>query len=215
MFGLLGACTSTGIVPSDMKLAVSNVTVTQSGDVSEGSRFSHEMREEIRYEFSRAERGEKEVKLFLEVRELAFLDSEKNLYQQGSNMMATYGRLVDAYTGDAIGEFPLTVKSENGGIDTSSPMGRDYIKSDLIRLTARATLDKIYGKRRAAKIAERLPRHARAPYLVKVSKPIQLVSVNANYPVVVPQPIDIEVVGADGVEIKKPVVIDAPQLPVQ
>lgn len=212
---LFGACTSSGIIPADMNLSVVNVTVTQSGEVNEGGRFLHELGEEVRYEFSKAEQGEKEARIFLEVRELTYKDSSLKGYKQGLNQMVTYGRLVDGVTGESMGEFPLKVVSDDVGADASSRMGRERIQSDLTGLMATATLEKIYGKRRAGKISERLAAHERQPYLVKITNPVQLGSLPGYIASSLPASVIFAPPTHEAVGDNKPKVIDAPQLPVQ
>jgi len=157
-----------------MSLAINNVVITQSDGVEAGGRFTHELREEVRYEFSKAEEGDKEARIYLEVRELSFKDLSAAATKQGNNKLVSYGRLVDVITGESMGEFPLTVVSKDRGSDNSSAMGQENVRTDLIQLMARATLDKIYGKKRAAKIVENPALHKREPYLVKMSGPVQL-----------------------------------------
>ena len=174
----LGACSSSGIVPKDMNLSLINVVVTQSGEVDESPRFSHELREEISREFSRAQPATKKARLFVEVRELTYKELKENKLKQGENKMITYTRLVDALTGDRMGEFPMTVISVDAGADVTTNAGREYINSDLIQQMAAATLEKVYGKIRAKEMTGKLPRHVRRPYLIKVENPIQLTSLN-------------------------------------
>ena len=174
----LGACTSSGLIPKDMSLSLVNVVVTQSGDVEEGPRFSHELREEISREFSRAQPVTKKARLFVEVRELSYKGMETNELKHDKNKMITYTRLVDAVTGDRMGEFPMTVVSIDAGADIATIAGREFVNSDLIQQMATATLEKIYGKIRAKEMAENLPRHFRRPYLIEVENPIQLTSLN-------------------------------------
>ncbi len=176
----LGACSSSGIVPKDMNLSLINVVVTQSGEVHESPRFSHELREEISREFSRARPTTKKARLFVEVRELTYKEMEEVKLKQGENRMITYTRLVDAVTGDRMGEFPLTVVSIDAGADVTTNAGREFVNSDLIQRMASATLEKIYGKIRAKEMTENLPRHVRRPYLIEVENPIQLTSLNNN-----------------------------------
>ncbi len=175
---LLGACTSSGIIPKDMNLSLVNVVVTQSGEVEEGPRFSHELREEISHSFSRAQPTTKKARLFVEVRELNYKELQAAKLKQGENKMITYTRLVDAVTGDRMGEFPLTVISVDAGADVATIAGREFINSDLIKQMATATLEKIYGKTRVKEMTENLPRHVRRPYLIEVENPIQLTSLS-------------------------------------
>lgn len=212
---LLGACSSSGIVPKDMNLSVVNVTVTQSGDVKEGARFLHELGEEIRYEFSKVEQGEKEARIFLEIRELTYKDLKAERYKQGQNQMVSYGKLVDAVTGDSMGEFPLKVVADDVDADVKIQMGREYIQSDLIRLMAKAALEKIYGKLRAAKISERFAAHTRQPYLIEVTNPVQLSSLPQSIIGGLPDSVIIDPPTEEATGDNKPKVIEAPQLPVQ
>ncbi|MCF6320700.1 MAG: hypothetical protein L3J32_02900 [Rhizobiaceae bacterium] len=217
------ACASTGIIPLDMELDVNNVVVTQSEGVEAGNRFSHELREEVRYEFSRAELGTKQARIYLEVNELSFRDLSKRGLKQGENRLVSYGRLIDAITGDSMGEFPLTVVSNENASDSVSSFDRENIRSDLIALMARATLDKIYGKKRAAKIVENPALHEREPYLVKMSGPVQLRAATGeelqSVPVIIDDEFSEEVI-SDVVDqrrnmLQNPKVITAPELPVQ
>ena len=223
----LGACNSSGIVPKDMNLSLVNVVVTQSGEVAEGPRFSHELREEISREFSRAHPTTKKARLFVEVRELTYTGLEANKIKKVENKMITYTRLVDAVTGDRMGEFPMTAISVDAGADVTTIAGREFINSDLIKQMATATLEKIYGKARAKKMTENLPGHVHRPYLIEVENPIQLTSLNNNErsdfagAPIAPQK---QIAEADPEPAPKkklpinaadPLVIDAPDLPVE
>ena len=228
---ILGACTSSGIVPAEMNLAVVDVKVTQSGNVNEGVRFSHKVSEEVLYEFSKAESGGKRAKILLDIRELAYRDFDAGMFKKGSNMMASFGRVVDLESGEDLGEFPLKVLANNDGVDAKSTLGKVHIQAELIQKMARAALDKVYGNTRAITIAERFARYKRQPYIVQIVRPLRLSSLRTKKDV----PVTFSVVGATddlpddemvdeiadvinddgGPQNILPKVIEAPQLPVQ
>jgi hypothetical protein len=211
----LTACNSTGVIPADVNLSLKDVSVIQVADVAEGAKFSHRLREEVRYEFSKAEQGTKEASIVLEVRELVYSDPNSKSFGKNKSTMISFGTLVDAATGESIGEFPLKVATLDEGVDTSSLSGRVHIQTDLIQRMARATLEKVYGKSRAKSIGEKFARHKREPYIVQVINPIQLSSLPQDILNGIPDSVIVEppTQEASGDDIPK--VIEAPQLPVK
>lgn len=212
---LFGACTSSGIIPANMNLSLKAVEVTQAPEVSEGSQFSHKLKEEIRYEFSKAEQGSKRAKIILEIRELTYKDSYASAFKKGANMMASFGKLIDVVSGESIGEFPLRVTTASDGVDAENVVGRQHIHSELIQKTAWATLEKIYGKSRATKIGKQYASHKREPYFVQVVNPVRLSSLPVNITNGLPDTVIVEpqTAVAEGDDLPK--VIEAPQIPVQ
>ncbi len=212
---ILAACNSSGVIPANMNLSLKDVGVTQVGEVAEGKRFSHQLKEEVRYEFSKAEPGTKQAKILLEVRELVYSDSEKNIFGNNKSTMVSFGRLIDAATGESMGEFPLKVAALDEGVDASSVSGRTHIQTDLIQKTARATLEKVYGSNRAKTISQQFARHQREPYIVQVINPIQLSSLPSDIVNGLPDSVVIQppTKAASGDDVPK--IIEAPQLPVE
>ncbi len=201
----LGACTSSGVVPKDMNLSVANVVVSQTGSMSESKRFLHELREEIRYEFSRARTSQKRAKLTLELRELAYEDLNFFGGIKNHSRMESFGRLEYVANGKQIGEFSVKVSVPNNDTDMGSPHGRAAIRAELLKKMASATLAEVYGKTRAIDISNSFAQYSREPFFVQVAGPISLLRNHAELPT------DFSIAPE---AVKTPVIIAAPQLPV-
>lgn len=207
-----GGCANVkGIVPSDMNITMTNVVVTQANGVEEGNRFSHELREELRKEFSRAPTGPKRTKLVLEVNGLTYVEAAD---PKSANRMTSYGTLIDVVTGDRMGEFPLTITANDVGADAQTSYGRATINAELMTKTAAATLDRVYGPARAKKLLEISPSHLPEPYLIRVASPVRLTPKSPDVGTL-PKNIVLDVPKEALPEDEKPTVIAAPDLPVQ
>jgi hypothetical protein len=222
---LLGACSSSGIVAGNVNLAIANVEVTQSGEVNERRSFNQQLSEAIRYEFSRASSDgviPTAVLMRLDVQKLAYSGMAGNDEQSGITQMSAYGWLFDAQTGDNIGSFPVEVKYLNDGDNLRNSLTQVFDHSTLMRLMARATLAKVYGKRRAEKIAGNPATYQRKPYLVseyrtsrKNGNSIQTSALRPSISTGFPSVGFFGPPTKEDMENQTPKVISAPQLPIQ
>ena len=184
---VLGACTSSGLIPVNVNLALSDVKVVQAGKVRGGAKFSHDLREQIRYEFSRARskaKYKKNVRLTLEVHEMAARRSIYSGVQKFTGKaIRGFGRLVDASNSQTIGEFALRVnyRTDGKGSNRKTRKSRANINhSKLIKLIARATFEKVYGRSRAAKMTKNHAGHVRRSYNKPKPKSIKVASLPKN-----------------------------------
>jgi len=163
---LLGAC-STGMVASDVDLNLSDVSIDQGDEVQVGAEFSHLLREEILYQFSKSPYSTNQNKtafLNFEIQKLAHPGNQADNRSRKSSLLAGVGSLVDQQTGSKTGDFRLSVSHRDQRYKVSGIAGRNIDQSVLIEMMARAILKKVYGSSRADKMAEYPGRYVRQPY---------------------------------------------------
>lgn len=162
----LGACTSSpGVVPADMNLALRSVSVDQTAGVEANAKFRHELAESIKQELSRGGQGTEIARLAFEITGLDYQDQNSNRLFAKKSSLAARGTLISAPSGDRIGEFTLAVYAKGRGMDFQSDQGRQQIRDELIDLAARATVDKIFGSKRAKQVASNPATYQAEPWV--------------------------------------------------
>lgn len=163
---LLGAC-STGMVAGDVDLTLSDVSIKQGNQVQVDAEFSHLLREEILYQFSKSRNSaneNREAFLSLEIQKLAYPGNQTGNNSRKSSMLTGVGYLGDGQTGSKIGDFRLSVTHKDERYAFSGLPGTSFDQSRLIQLMANAILKKVYGSGRASKIYENPGQYARQPF---------------------------------------------------
>ena len=212
---LPAACSTSGLVPDNVNLSLVDVEVHQIYQANESVRFSHQLAEEIRYEFSRtidnAYKQNRDVRLSMQVQELAFGGMEFVGTWPDDSKMTGIGILVDNASGETIGKFPVRVVSRDGKNNSNFVVfeagDNEYQRSKLVALIARRAVENVYGKLRARRIAENPPKYIRRAYAEQVSKPIQIS--------VLPQSLYGPMQTHEATGENKPKIIEAPKLLMQ
>ncbi len=160
-------CTTSGIVASDVDLSLGQVKVIQTGQVDEGAKFSHQLQEEIRHEFSRLApplNKRRTVSLNLNILKLEHSGERTSGFTRYTSVMAGNGSLTDLKTGTKSDDFQLKVFHHDDKDSTADYSGQRNGHSYLITRMARAMLEKVYGTARAKKMIENPASYVQVPY---------------------------------------------------
>lgn len=164
---LLGACSTSGLIASDVDLKLTNVVIKQSEQVREGAEFSHLLREEIFHQFAKTNSFVNEKKaalLDIEVKKLRYPGNQTAGSLRKSSIMAGVGVLIDQQSGSQIGTFKMRVSHKDERYSVAGLPGRKFNNSHLIQLMAQEILKKVYGNVRAKLLVDNPSQYVRRPY---------------------------------------------------